>query len=138
MLSLRARTHAAAESARPGSAVPGLDAAALARLAELDPTGQGRLIERVLEAFKTSAARLRPQMEAARRVDDHAAVRLVTHTLKSSSASIGALAFSAQCAEIENAIRLGTVTDLGAHLDAFDRSLDQVLEMIDRTLKATP
>lgn len=134
--------QAAADDTGTGSsgpaATPALDAAALARLAELDPTGQSRLVERVLESFKTSVARLRPQWVAARVANDHAGLRMVVHTLKSSSASIGALALAARCAEVETMIRLGATHELGTGLDAFEVALDHALDMIDRTLKARP
>lgn len=112
-----------------------LDADALARLTELDPSGENRLVDRVLQAFKTSVARLRPQLDAARRSGDRNAIRLVAHTLKSSSASIGALALSQLCAQIEAAIRLDATADLSAPLDAFDIALDDTLLAIDTLLK---
>ena len=140
------------------SAAPGLDADALARLAELDPTGKGRLIERVLEAFRVSIARLRPQLEAARQGGDRDRIRLVVHTLKSSSASIGALALSQVCARIEAAIRLDAGpeaatrldagpeaairldagSDLAPDLDELGTAIDAALRAIDQTLKARP
>jgi HPt (histidine-containing phosphotransfer) domain-containing protein len=112
-----------------------LDAAALARLTELDPTGENRLLERVLQAFQTSVARLRPQADAAREKGDRAGLRLVAHTLKSSSASIGALHLSQLCAQIETTIRLESGDDLEAQLDALGKSLDDVLQAIAQLLK---
>ena len=58
-----------------------LDPAALARLEELDPMRANDLLGRVLKAFQSSAARLMPQLDAARLTGDHATVRLVAHTL---------------------------------------------------------
>ena len=142
MLSRRPRPHGPAEPAASGSAAAPasdsgavLDPAALARMAELDPTGSNRLIERVLEAFQTSAARLQPQAEAARASGDRAALRFVAHTLKSSSASIGAMRLSRLCAEIEAAIRADSGDDLSAPLDAMSAALAATLEAIARQLK---
>lgn len=149
MLSQPPRVHAPAAPAGslPGGGVVGtlgapaaaergaLDADALARLTELDPTGKMRLVDRVLQAFKTSVARLGPQLDAARRSGDRNAIRLVAHTLKSSSASIGALTLSQLCAQIETAIRLDATADLNAPLDAFDIALDDTLLAIDTLLK---
>lgn len=114
---------------------PVLDPAALARLGELDPSGENRLLERILKAFQTSVARLRPQLEVARHSDDRPTIRLVAHTLKSSSASIGALQLSRLCAQIEAEIRLESTDDLGASLTAFDHALDNALRAIDTLLK---
>lgn len=143
LLSKYLRPHAPAESADSGAAagdptsppVPLLDPAALARLTELDPSGQGRLVERVLQAFQTSAARLRPQAEAARATGDQAALRLVAHTLKSSSASIGAMHLSQLCAQIETTIRTASGDNLESQLDAWGTELDDVLAAIAQLLK---
>jgi HPt (histidine-containing phosphotransfer) domain-containing protein len=123
--------------AAPGSgagAPATLDADALARLAALDPKGENRLLERVLNAFQSSATRLMPQLEAARRSADRGAIRLVAHTLKSSSASIGALALSRLCAQVEAAIRLDTDGDLDADLDAMAAAVNATLQAIERLL----
>ena len=107
-----------------------LDAEALDRLRELDPTGKGRLLERVLRAFQSSAGRLSHQFAEARRNDDMAGVRHVVHTLKSSSASIGALELARLCAEIEASIRAEAFTTLSERLDAMDRELVAVLQAV--------
>lgn len=78
-----------------------LNPEAIRRLRELDPTGESHLLTRVFHAFETSLNRLLPQLEHARNTADAAGVRLVAHTLKSSSATIGALQLSKVCAEVE-------------------------------------
>lgn len=96
-----------------------LDPAALARLRELDPTGQARLIERVIDAYLGSADRLAAQLRDARERGDAPGVRMVAHTLKSSSASVGALALSQHCAYTESLARdRGMVDELGPAIDA--------------------
>ena len=141
MLSQRV-LRASAGGAEPGAARCApltLDAAALARLSELDPSGQSRLIERVLRAFQTSAARLRPQANAVRESGDRSALRLVAHTLKSSSASIGAVHLSQLCAQIENSIRLESGDEngaqIGAQIDALNAALDAALEAVSGWLE---
>lgn len=89
-----------------------LDAQALARLRELDPGGVNQLLRRVTDAFASSTARLLPQLEAAQASADLDGVKHVAHTLKSSSASIGALRLSALCADIEGMIRQREVEGL--------------------------
>jgi HPt (histidine-containing phosphotransfer) domain-containing protein len=78
-----------------------LDSASLNNLRELDPTGKAGLLVRVVQAFDTSALRLMPQLDLAVQTVDMAGVRHVAHTLKSSSASVGALTLSRCCAELE-------------------------------------
>ena len=78
-----------------------LDEAALARLGELDPAGASGLVERVLKTYALSLARLVDEFTRARAEGRHEVLRRVAHTLKSSSASVGAIEFAALCAQVE-------------------------------------
>ena len=119
------------------SGVPaGLDADALARLRDLDPTGKTHLLERVLKAFETSSTRLGTQFREARERGDMQGIRHVVHTLKSSSASIGALDLARICAEIETSIRTEALADLQPRLDAMDCELAAVLQAVTPMLSS--
>jgi HPt (histidine-containing phosphotransfer) domain-containing protein len=113
-----------------------LDSAALERLRELDPNGSSRLLERVLRAFASSASRLARQLGEARAAGDMQGIRHVVHTLKSSSASIGAVALARLCAEIEAAIRSESYASLPERLDAMDRELSAVLQAVTRMISS--
>ena len=102
---------------RPAARV--LDAQSLAVLHQLDPDGANQLVPRVMRTYRSSSARLLGQLTLARERDDVASLRLVTHTLKSSSASVGALELSALCATAEQAVRDG-------HLEVLPLLLDQL------------
>jgi HPt (histidine-containing phosphotransfer) domain-containing protein len=105
-------------TAPPGDAgATVLDATALASLSQLDPTGASHLMQRVLSTYRDSLERLLSQLTHARRQSDTASLRLVTHTLKSSSASVGALALSVLCGDAEKAIREGQLDKLPPMLD---------------------
>lgn len=93
----------------------GLDAQALARLRELDPDGRLGVVNRVLAAFETSVQRMVTQLEAQREAGDAKVVANVAHTLKSSSASVGALSLSRACADVEAKLRKGDTSAM--HLD---------------------
>jgi HPt (histidine-containing phosphotransfer) domain-containing protein len=99
---------------------PVLDAAALAGLRQLDPTGVNQLMQRVLTTYRSSLTRLLGQLATARQQTDTASLRLVTHTLKSSSASIGALTLSALCGAAEQAVRDGRLGELPPLLDQLE------------------
>jgi HPt (histidine-containing phosphotransfer) domain-containing protein len=105
-----------------------LDPQAIARLRELDPGGGNKLLERVVAAFSTSLDRLLPDLARARAGDsiDLTVVRHVSHTLKSSSASLGAHALSARCADIEAMARDGRTDGLSEQLDAMLQDIQQV------------
>ncbi|MBI3368308.1 MAG: Hpt domain-containing protein [Burkholderiales bacterium] len=89
-----------------------LDPQVLDGLATLDPGGKGRLVQRVLSTYQSSLARLSQQLADASAASDPAALRMAAHTLKSSSASVGALALSALCARAEQAARDGHDAEL--------------------------
>jgi len=113
-----------------------LDAQALDRLRELDPSGASGLLKRVLTAFDTSLQRLLQQLQDARRHGDHAAMRHVAHTLKSSSASVGALELSRLCADIERRIRQDETEDLEPLLDGMVTESRRVLAVLTPALAA--
>ena len=109
---------------------PVLDETALQRLRDLDPAGKNHLLDRVLRAFESSVARLGAQLVDARQKNDMQSVRHAVHTLKSSSASIGAMRLSRLCAEIEAAVRQEAFAGLPALLDDVDRELAVVLQAV--------
>jgi HPt (histidine-containing phosphotransfer) domain-containing protein len=112
-----------------------LDAAALARLSELDPTGNGTLVQRVLATYATSLERMRNELLRARQPMQPDTVRHLAHTLKSSSASVGALALSALCAQVEQHVRLAQPGDIGALLDAMLAEMQRVSGAVQAMLR---
>ena len=111
-----------------------LDSQALARLRELDPPGKTGLLERVLRAFEVSVARLVPQLEQGRASGDLHAIAHVAHTLKSSSASIGALELSRLCADCERRVREARIDGLDAVLDAMTLQIGHAVRALKHEL----
>jgi len=113
-----------------------LDAEALAKLRALDPDGRSGILLRVLGTFEGSLKRLMLQFEAARAGMDLPVLRHVAHTLRSSSASIGALALSRCCLELETRIRDGQTEGLESAAEALSaesaRAAAAVRAMLDR------
>ena len=114
-----------------------LDAASLQRLHELDPDGSNHVVQRVLQAFDASLQRLLPQGEEAFAQSDRDALRHVVHTLKSSSASIGALELSRRCGDIENRLRDFGVDGLAPLWEGFQQEGQRVLVAVQRLLGET-
>ncbi|MEY2844378.1 MAG: hypothetical protein RI920_2415, partial [Pseudomonadota bacterium] len=112
-----------------------LDPEALRRLHDLDPKGTNQLMERVARAFDTSLSRMLPQLEEAVKLQDQAAVMHVAHTLKSSSASIGALKLSHMCAEIEAMIRRQSGEDLTSRILEIPMEAERVTTALRRLLE---
>ncbi len=91
-----------------------LDARAVSRLRELDPDGRHGVLQRVFTAFETSLMRMLVQLGAEHENGDAGVVASVAHTLKSSSASVGALQLSKACAEVERRLHDQAPGDLQA------------------------
>jgi len=112
-----------------------LDAAALARLSELDPTGDGTLVQRVLATYATSLERTRNELVRVRQVAQRLGLHRLAHTLKSSSASVGALALSALCAQVEQHVRVQQPGDIDALLDAMLAEMQRVSGAVQAMLR---
>ena len=108
-----------------------LDKDALDRLRELDPQGKTGLLQRVMTTYAQSLGRLLDQLVTARATADMQGLRHVAHTLKSSSASVGALQLSALCADIERRVREGTGEGLDARLDAMAQEGRRILAALN-------
>jgi HPt (histidine-containing phosphotransfer) domain-containing protein len=93
-----------------------LDAGALARLKELDPDGRHGVVHRVLTAFESSLLRMLAQLQVEMTPESGGGnpqvVATIAHTLKSSSARVGALELAAACNDVERRIRSGEPASL--------------------------
>jgi hypothetical protein len=118
-----------------GAGAPVLDAAAMAELRALDPDGKAQLVKRVLVTYQGSLARLVDQFAQARTDGAWDQVARVAHTLKSSSASIGALGLSAVCADIERLLRSGDSAGASPFLERFGVEVGRVELAVRRTLE---
>ncbi|MEJ6006858.1 Hpt domain-containing protein [Paucibacter sp. AS339] len=102
----------------PNTPASCLDPVALERLRELDPSGANKLIERVIAAYLKALERMLPELERARAESiDLNVVRHISHTLKSSSASLGAMDLAERCATIETMARQGQTDGMDSLLD---------------------
>lgn len=107
---------------------PAVDRAVLGALA--DELGDDTILAEVLAAYLQELPVRREAIAAAAGAGDAETVRTVSHTLKSSSAALGALALSAACADMEQLGRSGDgpaiarkVGDLLAHIDRADTEI---------------
>jgi HPt (histidine-containing phosphotransfer) domain-containing protein len=114
---------------------PVLDAACMNELRALDPDGKTQLVKRVLATYQASLAKLVEQLRLARADGAWDKVSRVAHTLKSSSASIGALALSGLCADIERLLRAGDSAATLPLLDLFHAEVRRVDAAVGQTLR---
>lgn len=116
-----------ADQPTPGAAGAGADDAidrqTLAQLEQLDPTGTHQIVRRVLETYERSLLKCMGEFETARHQGDLPTVGRLAHTLRSSSASVGALALSALCRQVEAGVRDGLTDGAGTPLHGLMDSL---------------
>ncbi len=87
-----------------------LDGAAIERIRDMERRGAARLLERLIETYLGTAEKLVADTERALENDDAPALRQAVHTLKSSSANLGAARLAQRCAELEALARAGRVS----------------------------
>ena len=113
-----------------------LDAKALQALRALQRPGKPDVLARVIELFHRDAPKLVGEMHAAAEARDAEQLRRAAHTLKSSSASVGAKLLSAHCREIEMLARGGDVAAGAALVGSITDELGRVLPALARERSA--
>ena len=110
-------------------AIP-LDVEALQALRDLQRPGRPDVLTRVIDLFALDAPRLVAAMLAAVASNDADALRHAAHTLKSTSANVGASSLSTNCREIEQLARAAEVVSARTRVDDAMKELDRVLAML--------
>ena len=113
-----------------------LDEAALQRLRELDPGGRQQVLSRVLRTYEGALARALAALDAAGAAGDWQAVERLAHTLKSSSASVGAQDFAGACATIEASLRAGAGAAVAPGLWPLRAEGERVLAAVQAMLRS--
>jgi HPt (histidine-containing phosphotransfer) domain-containing protein len=100
--------------APPAPDTSAIDADAIARLRrDLDPEGRHDIVPRILRTYDNSLSGMISKLEEIAVSLDRDALFQVAHKMKSSSASVGALALGTCCTEVDRAIRDGQPLDVG-------------------------
>lgn len=110
--------------------------ASLDQLRQLDPTGGTGFLARVLGTYAKSLERHEAEAQQARQAAQWDALARTAHTLKSASASVGALTFSQLCADIEGRIRRQELDQLDPLLDRFFEEAARVRDAVQAQLGA--
>lgn len=113
---------------------PVLDPSSLDQLRQLDPTGGSGFVVRVLGTYIRSLERHEAEARQAHSASQWDVLARAAHTLKSASASVGALAFSQICADIEGRIRRQELDQLESYLDRFFSEAARVRDAVQAQL----
>lgn len=93
------------QAAAPPVATDVIDLQAIERLRQLDPGGQAGVLDRVLRAYQASLTRYLAEVVSEPVASDPERLARAAHTLKSSSAAVGAMGLAQHCADIEGLVR---------------------------------
>jgi two-component system, sensor histidine kinase and response regulator len=132
-----ALTSAGAPSSRAGETVPPhaaatpLDMAIVEKIRRIPGENGSSLLRQVVSRFATNAASLMTDMRAKAKNSDPDAVWRVAHSLRSSSASIGAYRVSQSCAQIEALARENGILPAETVLAALDSELKAATEKLN-------
>jgi len=107
-----------------------LDQASLDQLLELEQSVGPGLVAQTIAVFVESSSELVAKAEEALRGEDAASLAGVAHTLKSSSAQLGALNLSALCKELETRGRTGSVDGCAELVTRISAELQEVHEAL--------
>ena len=93
-----------------------LDHSAIEAVRQLDPDGNDRLLARLIALYRDDSSQLLADIDNAMKVGDAEAVARAAHTLKSSSANLGASGVAAIARQIEQLARGGDIVELPSSL----------------------
>lgn len=116
------------------SSAPVLDENSLDQLRQLDPSGGRSFMVRVVGTYDRSLEKHVAEARQALVAGQWDAVARAAHTLKSASASVGALAFSQVCAEIEHRIRRQELAQIEPQVELFFQEAARVRDAVQSQL----
>ena len=89
-----------------------LDHSAIEAVRQLDPDGNDRLLSRLIALYRDDSSQLLADIDNAMKAGDADSVARAAHTLKSSSANLGATNVAAIARQIEHSARNGDISEL--------------------------
>ncbi|HTU68251.1 MAG TPA: response regulator [Steroidobacteraceae bacterium] len=93
-----------------------LDHSAIEAVRQLDPDGQDRLLQRLIALYRDDSSQLLADIDNGLKTSDADAIARAAHTLKSSSANLGATNVAAIARQIEHSARSGDIKDLAGSI----------------------
>ena len=131
-----ARNRAGGGGRRPADAPapvsPGpLDAKALSRIRAMQREGAPSVLLRVIDIFLGAAPKLLAQMRAAVAGNDPLQLCRAAHSLKSSSANLGATSLSALCRELESMGQTGEMHGAALKVDLVELELESARQALE-------
>lgn len=125
------------DSRAPNAAPAAIDRKVLDQYREIDPSGGPGLAQRIAQIYIESSAQTLRQAEQAVACCDAEALRQATHSLKSSTGSVGALALAEQFRAIEALAKAARMDDAAVLFDAARHEYERVVVALRDLLAET-
>jgi HPt (histidine-containing phosphotransfer) domain-containing protein len=116
------------EPSAPATAL--IDLAAIEVIRDMERRGATRLLERLVSTYVSTAARLVAQAAYALRAGDAMSLQHAAHTLKSSSANLGAIGLSRRFGDLERHARSGALDEARGMWPATQAEYEQVVQAL--------
>jgi CheY-like chemotaxis protein len=127
--------HAAAEAGSRDER-PTIDLTVIDLIRDMERRGATRLLERLVATYITTAARLVAQAAYALKSGDVPSLQHAAHTLKSSSANLGAIELSRRFAALERHARCGAIDAARAEWGATQLEYERAIKVLQEILAA--
>jgi two-component system sensor histidine kinase/response regulator len=111
---------------------PPIDRSVLETIASLQPSGSENILKKVISLYLDTSPTLMKSVHDAAEGTDCDALRQAAHTLKSSSAHLGALTFSEMCKDLERMGRDRTLEGAKDRLSALEHEYKRVRDALEK------
>ncbi len=111
-----------------------LDSKAIEMIASLQPKGSNEILKKIITLYLDSSSKLMQGIRGAAEGNDAEALHLAAHTLKSSSAYLGAMTLSSMSKELEMMGRDKTLGDAMARLAPIEHEYEKVRQALTKLL----
>ena len=101
-------------------------------IASLQPPGSENILKKVISLYLDTSSALMKSVHEAVEGTDFDALHQAAHTLKSSSAYLGALAFSGMCKDLEMMGRDKTLEGARDRLSALEHEYERVRDALEK------
>jgi CheY-like chemotaxis protein len=133
------REPGAVQGARVEDAsVPPINEKALDNIRALQAPGAPSLLARVIGLYLSGSPKLLSDLREAAGRGDAAALRMAAHTLKSSSANLGAMILSSSCKELETLARDGRIEGATAAVARIEAEFEEVRSRLEQLQASNP
>ncbi len=111
-----------------------LDVVVLENIRRMERNGSSGLMARLIDLYQRNTATLLEQLRGAADAGEREGLRTAAHTLKSSSANMGAMRMQGLCKELEMMARAGPVPDARAYVAAIEQEFAMVRTALQEQL----